>query len=181
MFQKSFIFGAATASFQIEGASDIDGKVKSIWDSFCENTDLILDGSNGKFACMSYYKYKEDIKLLKKLGVDSYRFSISWSRIINEDFKVNQKGIEYYRLLCLELKKNNIKPLVTLYHWDMPEFIEKLGGFLNDNIVDWFYDYVDVVTKSLGDIVTDYITINEPQCIMFMGHKACLHAPGVLY
>lgn len=181
MFQKSFIFGAATASFQIEGASDIEGKVKSIWDSFCENTDLILDGSNGKFACMSYYKYKEDIKLLKKLGVDSYRFSISWSRIINEDFKVNQKGIEYYRLLCLELKKNNIKPLVTLYHWDMPEFIEKLGGFLNDNIVDWFYDYVDVVTKSLGDIVSDYITINEPQCIMFMGHKACLHAPGVLY
>lgn len=181
MFDKDFIFGTATASFQIEGAYDADGKVKSIWDKFCEDKTHILDGSDGKMACMSYYKYLDDIELIKSLGVDSYRFSIAWPRIVNEDFSINDKGLDYYHKFCLKLIENNIKPVITLYHWDMPLFIEELGGFLNDNIVDWFYDYVDVVTKALSDVVTDYITINEPQCIMYMGHKSCLHAPGILY
>ena len=181
MFKDDFIFGTATASFQIEGASCEDGKVISIWDKFCEDKSHILDGSNGDNACMSYYKYEEDINIIKELGVKSYRFSISWPRIVNEDFSINEKGLKYYKNLCLKLTLNNINPVVTLYHWDMPLFIDKLGGFLNDNIVDWFYNYVDVVSNYLKDVVTDFITINEPQCIMYMGHRSCMHAPGSYY
>lgn len=181
MFKDDFIFGTATASFQIEGASCEDGKVISIWDKFCEDKSHILDGSNGDNACMSYYKYEEDINIIKELGVKSYRFSISWPRIVNEDFSINEKGLKYYKNLCLKLTLNNINPVVTLYHWDMPLFIDKLGGFLNDNIVDWFYNYVDVVSNYLKNVVTDFITINEPQCIMYMGHRSCMHAPGSYY
>ncbi len=181
MFSKDFIFGAATASYQIEGAVDADNKLPSIWDTYTKVKGNISDGSDGSIVCESYEKYKDDVKLLSELGVNAYRFSIAWTRIINEKHEPNLKGINYYVNLCKELIKNNIKPYVTLYHWDMPQFLEDLGGFLNDDIVKYFEIYTDIVTKALKGLVTDFITINEPQCIMFMGHDSCVHAPGVKY
>ncbi|MBQ3254059.1 MAG: family 1 glycosylhydrolase, partial [Acholeplasmatales bacterium] len=166
MFDKDFIFGAATASFQIEGATNIDGRTPSIWDTHCQKEGNIYDSSNGDIACESYLRYKEDVKLLKKLGVKAYRFSISWSRVMPKFNKVNKKGINYYRNLALELIKNGITPYVTIYHWDMPQYIDDMGGFLNPDFPKWFEEYTNVVTTHLGDIVKDYITINEPQCII---------------
>ncbi len=179
MFNKDFIFGCATAAPQIEGGSRADGKEPSIWDVFCENKNNISDGSNIDVACNSYYDYKKDVLLLEELHVKSYRFSISWGRIINKNGEINKKGIAYYRNLSKELLKRGIKPCVTLYHWDMPEYIYELGGFLNPNFPDYFYHYVDVVTSNLSDLVTEYITINEPQVIIFLGLKLGIHAPGL--
>ena len=181
MFNKDFIFGCATASYQIEGSINKDGKVENIWDRFTKTPGKILDNSDGSVVCDSYIKYKDDCKILANLGVKAYRFSISWSRVIDESNKPNQKGLDYYINLCKELLKYNIKPYVTLYHWDMPMWLEDLGGFLNDDISNYFMHYTDVVTKALDGLVTDYITINEPQCIMFLGHNICNHAPGVKY
>ncbi len=181
MFNKDFIFGAATASYQIEGSIDADDKCESIWDRFTKVRGNIIDGSDGSIVCESYKKYKDDVQILKDLGVDAYRFSIAWTRVINEFNEPNLKGINYYVSLCKELINNNIKPVVTLYHWDMPQFLENRGGFLNDEIVDYFKYYTEIVTEALGNLVKDYITINEPQCIMYMGHELCVHAPGVKY
>lgn len=181
MFDKDFIFGAATAAYQIEGSIDADFKCESIWDRFTKKKENIIDGSDGSVVCDSYRKYKDDVAILHDLGVDAYRFSIAWTRVINEHNEPNLKGINYYVNLCKELINNNIRPIVTLYHWDMPQFLEDLGGFLNDDIVNYFEKYTDIVTKSLNGLVKDYITINEPQCIMFMGHDACMFAPGTKY
>ncbi|MBR6072083.1 MAG: family 1 glycosylhydrolase [Acholeplasmatales bacterium] len=181
MFNKDFIFGCSTASYQIEGYIDSDGKCESIWDTFTKIPGKIDDGSDGSVVCGSYKRYKEDIKALKELNVDSYRFSIAWSRVITENNKPNIKGLEYYKKLSQELAKANIKPLVTLYHWDMPQWLEDKGGFLNDEISDYFAYYTDVVTKYLDGLVSDYITINEPQCIMQLGHRVGAHAPGTIY
>ncbi len=181
MFNKDFIFGVSTASYQIEGSIDADGKCASIWDEYTKVEGNIDDNSDGSVVCDSYIKYKDDVKLLKELKVNSYRFSIAWTRVITENNKPNKKGLAYYKKLAKALVKAGIKPLVTLYHWDMPQWLEEKGGFLNDKISDYFAYYTDVVTKSLDGLVTDYITINEPQCIMFLGHKVCVHAPGVEY
>lgn len=177
MFNKDFIWGVATASFQIEGATNVDGRIPSIWDVHCQKDGNIADKSNGDYACMSYYKYKEDIKLLKKLHVKAYRFSIAWPRIFPNG-KINKKGLKYYRNLASELLKNGITPYVTLYHWDMPQYLEDKGGFLNKDFPLWFEEYVDAVTKNLGDLVKNYITINEPQCIIHLGYRTGEHAPG---
>ena len=181
MFDKNFIYGVSTASYQIEGSTKVDGRVPSIWDEYCNIEGKIDDNTNGDIVCDSYIKYQEDVKTLADLGVSAYRFSISWCRVIDENNKPNQKGLDYYINLCKELKKYNIRPFVTLYHWDMPVWLDKLGGFLNDEISDYFAYYTDVVTKALDGLVYDYITINEPQCILFAGHRACFHAPGTLY
>ncbi|MBQ7641476.1 MAG: family 1 glycosylhydrolase [Acholeplasmatales bacterium] len=181
MFNIDFIFGASTASYQIEGSIDKDGKTSSIWDTFTKTKENILDGSDGSIVCDSYIKYKDDVKLLHELGVKAYRFSIAWSRVIDKNNNPNQKGLDYYINLCKELRKYNIKPYVTLYHWDMPQWLEDIGGFLNDEISNYFMHYTDVVTKAFDGYVSDYITINEPQCIMFLGHRLCVHAPGVKY
>ena len=181
MFKENFIFGAATASYQIEGSIDADGKCESIWDTFTKNKDNIIDKSDGSVCCDSYLKYKDDVKIIKDLGVDAYRFSIAWTRVIDENNKPNKKGLNYYVKLCKELVKNNIKPVVTLYHWDLPQWLEDKGGFLNDEIPDYFAYYTDIVTKALDGLVKDYITINEPQCIIFTSHVACVFAPGNKY
>ena len=181
MFSKDFIFGAATASYQIEGSIESDGKCESIWDEFTKKEGNIEDGSDGSVVCDSYIKYKDDVKILKDLKVSAYRFSIAWTRVITEKNKPNKKGLAYYKRLVKALLKAGIKPFVTLYHWDMPLWLEKKGGFLNDEISDYFAYYTDVVTKELSGLVTDYITINEPQCIMNLGHSLCVHAPGNKY
>ncbi len=180
MFSKDFIFGVSTASYQIEGSINID-RCDSIWDEFTKNKNNILDGSDGSIVCDSYLKYKDDVRLLKELNVDAYRFSISWPRVIDINNMPNENGINYYVSLCKELKKYNIKPIVTLYHWDMPLWIYKKGGFLNDDISEYFKYYVDVITKALDGYVTDYITINEPQCIIHLGCVKGVFAPGDKY
>ncbi|MCR5231775.1 MAG: family 1 glycosylhydrolase [Acholeplasmatales bacterium] len=181
MFNKDFIFGCATASYQIEGSIDKDSKVLSIWDNFTKIKGNIIDGSDGSIVCDSYIKYKDDVRLLKNLGVKAYRFSIAWTRVIDENNNPNQKGLDYYINLCKELLKNNITPYVTLYHWDLPQWIMDKGGVLNDEISDFFAYYTDVVTKALDGLVKDYITINEPQCIMHLGFRVGAHAPGLKY
>ena len=179
MFNKEFIFGCATASYQIEGSINKDGKVNSIWDEFTKNKANIIDGSDGSIVCDSYIKYKDDVRLLKNLGVKAYRFSISWSRVIDNNNQINQKGLDYYINLSKELLKNEITPYVTLYHWDLPQWLMDKGGFLNDDISNYFMYYTEIVTKALSVLVKDYITINEPQCIMHLGHRLGVHAPGL--
>lgn len=181
MFNKDFIYGVSTASYQIEGSTDVDDRTSSIWDDFCKVEGKIDDNSNGDIVCDSYKKYKEDVKIIKELGVKAYRFSIAWPRVITKDNKPNIKGINYYVNLCQELKENGITPYITLYHWDMPSWIMEKGGFLNDEIINYFAYYTDVITNALKDLCKNYITINEPQCILFAGNRACFHAPGIYY
>ena len=178
MFNKDFIFGAATASFQVEGYTKADGRIPTIWDTQCSIEGNIDDATNGDIACQSYKMYKTDVKLLKKLGVKAYRFSICWARIFPNG-KLNPKGVKYYRNLASELIKNGITPYVTLYHWDLPQYLQDKGGFLNPEFSNWFEEYTLAVTQALGDLVKDYITINEPQCITFLGHRTKEHAPGL--
>lgn len=164
--RKDFLWGTATASYQIEGAWNKDGKTPNVWDTFSQGGNCFRT-QNGNVACDHYNRYKEDVKLMSELGVNSYRFSVSWSRIIpNADGKVNPKGLKFYSDLVDELLKYDIKPLVTLYHWDMPDWVAKQGGFNNRKIVDDFIFYTTVVAEKLGDRVKDFITINEPQCVL---------------
>ncbi|XP_075215248.1 lactase/phlorizin hydrolase-like [Lycorma delicatula] len=164
-FPKEFFIGCASASYQVEGAWNEDGKGENIWDFYTRTQpDLIKDHSNGDIACDSYHKYKEDVKLIKNIGFDVYRFSISWSRVLptGEDYDVNEAGIQYYRNLIEELLENGIKPLVTLYHWDLPYPLSKLGGWVNPLMADYFEKFARVVFSRLGDKVKLWITINEP-------------------
>jgi beta-glucosidase len=179
MFNKNFVFGCATASYQIEGAPNVDNKVPSIWDTFTKIKGNIDDSTDGSTCALSYYKYKEDVKLLKELGVSSYRFSIAWTRVMDENNNPNEKGIQYYISLCKELVSNGIKPLITLYHWDLPQWIQDKGGFLNRDIVSYFEKYVDVITKALSPYTNEFITVNEPQVILTLGHMYGVHAPGL--
>lgn len=173
---EKFLWGAATAAHQIEGAYDEDGKVPSIWDELTEGK--ISNGENARVACDHYHRYKEDVALMKELGLNSYRFSLSWARIIiNENGDVNPKGIDFYRNLCDELNANGIEPLCTLYHWDLPMWAYRAGGWKNPKIIEWFCRYVDVMTKALDGKAKYFITFNEPQYFIGVGCFAGLHAP----
>lgn len=181
-FRKDFMWGAATASFQIEGAWNEDGKSPSIWDVFCEEAGRIEDGSDGKIACDHYHRYKEDVKLMADLGLKAYRFSIAWPRVIPEGFgNVNEKGLEFYSNLVDELLKYNITPFVTLYHWDLPYDLQIRGGWLNPEISDWFEEYTRAVVAKLGDRVKNFITFNEPSVFLGCGNLFGVHAPGMKY
>ncbi|CAG9854083.1 unnamed protein product [Phyllotreta striolata] len=164
-FPDSFLFGASTAAYQIEGGWNEDGKGPSIWDTFTHNhPELISDRSNADVTCDSYHKYKEDVLLLKNLGVNIYRFSISWSRILPTGLpdEINENGIQYYRNLIDELKANGIEPLVTLYHWDLPQGLSDRGGFLSDEFPKWFADYSRIVFQNFANDVNYWVTFNEP-------------------
>ncbi|GAB2678782.1 GH1 family beta-glucosidase [Aliiglaciecola aliphaticivorans] len=170
------MFGVATSSFQIEG--DADNRLASIWDTFCATPGKISDGSNGLVACEHVKFWREDVELIDSLGVDAYRFSISWPRVIKKDGTLNQKGIQFYIDLVDELLKRNIKPFVTLYHWDLPQHLEELGGWLNRETAFHFENYVNLVSKALGDRVYAYATLNEPFCSAYLGYESGEHAPG---
>lgn len=179
-FQKDFIWGAATASFQIEGGAYEDGKSPSIWDAFCKEPNRVFDGHNGDTACDHYHRYKEDIQLMKEIGLESYRFSVSWPRILpNGIGEVNEKGVEFYNNLIDALIEADITPVMTLYHWDYPHILYQQGGWLNPNSSLWFEEYAKVIGSKFGDRVKNFITINEPQIFMGHGYYSLEHAPGL--
>ncbi|XP_072744538.1 myrosinase 1 isoform X2 [Anoplolepis gracilipes] len=181
LIPEDLLLGAATASYQIEGAWNEDGKGENIWDRWTHsNPNLINNGSNGDVACDSYHKYKEDVQLLNELGVNFYRFSISWSRIIPSGYTnvINEKGLNYYKNLINELLAKGIEPFVTLYHWSHPQFLEEMGGWTNEMMVEWISDYARIIFKELGPKVKYFATINEPHVFCGEGYGMGLKAPG---
>lgn len=176
LLDRSFVFGTATSSFQIEGAAD--QRLPCIWDTFCDTKGKIADGSDGLVACEHVDRWKEDVELIASLNVDAYRFSISWPRVIGLDGELNQSGVDFYLELLNALNLKGIKPFVTLYHWDLPQHIEDAGGWLNRQTAYLFADYVEKVVKAFGDRVHSYATFNEPYCSAFLGYEVGVHAPG---
>lgn len=179
-FKKDFIWGAAAAAYQIEGAAFEDGKGLSVWDMVCKKDGFVEAGQNGNISCDHYHRYKEDIAIMKKIGLQAYRMSISWPRVIpNGIGEVNEKGLDFYDRLVDELLENNIIPFITLFHWDFPYELYKRGGWLNTESSEWFYEYTTVIVKRLSDRVNNWLTLNEPQCFIGLGHFTGEHAPGL--
>ncbi|KAI0746971.1 beta-glucosidase 1A [Daedaleopsis nitida] len=180
---SDFVWGYATASYQIEGSPTADGRLPSIWDTFSHKSGTTKDGSNGDVATDSYRRWQEDVALLKEYGVKAYRFSISWSRIIplgGRKDSVSEAGIKHYRTLLEELVKNGITPFVTLYHWDLPQGLDdRYGGWLNkEEIVQDYVNYANLLFSRYGDIVKNWITHNEPWCVSVLGYANGVFAPG---
>lgn len=178
-FAQDFLWGAATAAYQVEGAVAVDGRGESIWDRFSHTPRKILDGQNGDTACDHYNRYIDDVSLMKEIGLKSYRFSIAWPRIFPEGKGiVNEKGLDFYNRLVDQLLDNDIEPAVTLYHWDLPQTLQDRGGWANRDTADYFSDYAACMYKSLGDRVKIWITHNEPIVASFVGNAYGEHAPG---
>ncbi len=174
---KKFYFGAATACFQIEGG--VEDREQTIWDVFARQEGKIRNGDNGDVACDSYHKFDEDLKLLIDLGVNSYRFSLSWARILKDGIsEINEKGVRYYRSVLTKLKENGITPFVTLFHWDLPQCLQEKGGFLSEEFPSWFASYTKVVLDRFGDLIENYITFNEPENSIYKGLISGEFAPG---
>ncbi len=180
-FPEGFLFGAATAAFQIEGASEADGKGPSIWDAFTRRAGSVRTGENGDIACDHYHRYREDVSLMAELGLDAYRGSIAWPRIYPEGRgRVNPAGLDFYSRLTDALLAAGIEPFFTLFHWDLPQRLQReLGGFRSRETAALFADYVETVVRALGDRVRRWITINEPWEFAFFGHVLGEQAPGV--
>ncbi len=177
MTRKSFLFGVAAASFQIEGGADT--RLESIWDRFCAKPDKIADGSDGLVACDHFNRWEADIDLIEQLGVDAYRLSVSWPRVMHKDGTLNSEGADFYVRILDRLAEKNIKAFVTLYHWDLPQHLEDQGGWLNRDTAYKFAEYVDAITKVFGDRVHTYTTLNEPFCSAYLGYGVGVHAPGL--
>ncbi|WP_020389548.1 GH1 family beta-glucosidase [Kribbella catacumbae] len=178
--RQDFVWGTATSAYQIEGAVDADARLPSIWDSFCRVPGAIDNGDTGDVACDSYRRWPEDLELLKQLGVDAYRFSIAWPRVIpTGSGAVNVAGLAYYERVVDDLLANGIKPFITLYHWDLPQALQDLGGWENRDTAYRFAEYAAVVGAKLGDRVTDWVTLNEPLCSAWIGHWEGRMAPGI--
>jgi beta-glucosidase len=178
-FPEGFVWGAATSAQQIEGAVAEDGRSESIWDRFCKAPGNISDGSDASVACDHYHRWREDIGLMRDLGIGAYRFSVAWPRIVpGGTGPVNEAGLDFYDALVDELLESGIRPFVTLYHWDLPQVLQDSGGWSSRGIVDAFVRYAEAVCGRLGDRVSDWITHNEPWCIAVLGHEEGEHAPG---
>lgn len=178
-FNDDFIWGGATASYQIEGGAYEDGRGLSIWDDFSHNSGKTFRSHNGDIACDHYHRVKEDVELISKLGIKNYRFSVSWTRLLpNGIGRFNQKGIDFYNCLIDELLDKGITPWLTLFHWDYPLALHIRGGWENPESVSWFSDYSNLIAKSFGDRVKKYFTMNEPQCFIGLGYRKGIHAPG---
>lgn len=180
-FPEHFTWGAAAASYQIEGAWNEDGRKPSVWDVFSETPGKVSCGDTGRTACDHYHRYKEDVSLMKQMGINAYRFSTAWPRILPDGTgAVNPKGLDFYSRLTDELLEAGITPWITLYHWDLPQELALRGGWLNPDIGNWFAEYTEAVVKCLGDRVTRWITFNEPQCFLGLGYGDGSHAPGYI-
>ncbi|WP_221584981.1 GH1 family beta-glucosidase [Microbacterium sp. G2-8] len=173
-----FLFGAATAAYQIEGAAFEEGRTASIWDAFARVPGAVIAGDNGDVACDHYHRYADDVALMKDLGIQSYRFSTSWSRVRPDGGDVNAAGVDFYSRLVDELLDAEILPWLTLYHWDMPQALEERGGWTSRDTVDRFVEYALTMHDALGDRVDIWTTLNEPWCSSFLSYTAGAHAPG---
>ncbi|MDG5788331.1 GH1 family beta-glucosidase [Evansella sp. AB-P1] len=178
-FPTEMKWGVATASYQIEGAVNEDGRGLSIWDTFSHTPGKVLNGDNGDIACDSYHRYEEDIALLKDLGVDVYRFSIAWPRIYPQGTgDVNEKGLAFYHKFVDTLLENGIEPICTLYHWDLPQALQDEGGWNNRSTIDAFVEYAETMFREFKGKINYWITLNEPWCTSFLSNYLGVHAPG---
>ena len=179
-FPPGFAWGAATAAYQVEGAADTDGRGRSVWDTFSHTPGTVHGGDTGDVACDTYHRYREDVELMASLGFNAYRFSISWPRVQPAGRgAVNQRGLDYYRALLDQLHERGIAPSVTLYHWDLPQQLQDEGGWAARETAQRFADYAAIMAEALGDRVTRWITLNEPQVVASHGYLTGEHAPGV--
>lgn len=178
-FPDYFLFGASTSSYQIEGNYEDTGAGESIWTRFCKQKNAVLNGSTGQIACDHYRRWQDDIKLMQELGLQSYRFSISWPRIIPEGTgSINKEGLGFYDKLIDGLLESGITPFPTLYHWDLPQALQDKGGWASPEISQAFAEYTETVIKTLGDRISYLFTLNEPWVFMHLGHVTGVHAPG---
>ncbi|MGC8779602.1 MAG: glycoside hydrolase family 1 protein, partial [Anaerolineae bacterium] len=179
-FPRDFLWGAATASYQIEGAALEDGRGLSVWDMLCRKPGAVWNGHTGEVADDHYHRYREDVALMKAIGLQAYRFSISWPRVLPAGTgAINEAGLDFYDRLVDELLAAGIQPWVTLFHWDYPYDLFCRGGWLNPYSSDWFADYTTIIVKRLSDRVRHWMTLNEPQCFIGLGHREGVHAPGL--
>lgn len=180
IFPDNFIWGAATAAYQIEGAWNEDGKGESIWDRFAHTPGNICSGDSGDVACDHYHRWLKDIQLMKALGLKAYRLSIAWTRVQpSGSGAVNLPGLDFYDRLVDSLLEAEIRPMITLFHWDLPQALQDKGGFASRTTAEAFVEYADLVTRRLGDRVKSWITHNEPSVFAFIGHALGRHAPGL--
>ena len=178
-FPNGFLWGAATSAYQVEGSPLADGAGPSIWQRFCRTPNLVLDGDTGDVACDHYRRYRDDVKLMRDLGLRAYRFSISWSRVMPSGRgPVNQRGLDFYERLVDALLENGIEPMATLFHWDLPAALDDRGGWLNPDIAQWFADYASVVFAKLDDRIKLWATLNEPWVVTDGGYLHGALAPG---
>jgi beta-glucosidase len=178
-FPPAFVWGAAASAYQIEGAANADGRGRSVWDVMCRKKGAIWGGHTGDVACDHYHRDREDVALMKEIGLRAYRFSISWPRVIPEGTgAVNPRGLDFYDRAVNELVAAGITPYVTLFHWDFPQALYERGGWLNRDSAAWFADFANVVVGRLSDRVRHWMTINEPQVFLQHGHRLGIHAPG---
>jgi beta-glucosidase len=178
-FPAGFLWGAATSAYQIEGSPLADGAGPSIWHRFAHTPGRTAGGATGDVACDHYRRYHEDVRLLHELGLNAYRFSIAWARVLPEGRgRVNPAGLGFYERLVDELLAHGIEPCVTLYHWDLPAALDDRGGWLNPDVAGWFADYARVVFRALGDRVRMWTTLNEPWVVVDAGYLHGVHAPG---
>ena len=179
-FCDNFQWGAATSSYQIEGAAYEDGKGLNIWDVFCQEEGRIFGGHTGDVACDHYHRFREDVQIMKQLGIKAYRFSVNWARVLPTGCgTVNEKGIRFYNELIDALCEAGIEPYITLYHWELPYELYKKGGWMNEEIVEWFGEYAALISERFSDRVTHFFTLNEPQCFVGLSFLDGVHAPGV--
>ena len=179
-FPEGFVWGAAAASYQIEGGAADDGKGPSVWDMLCDWPGKVFNGDSGAVGCDHYHRYREDVALMKDMGLQAYRLSISWPRVLPEGTgAVNAAGLDFYDRLIDELLAAGIEPYITLFHWDYPYASYLRGGWLNPDSPDWFAAYADVITRQLGDRVKHWMTLNEPAVFVVAGHFDGRHAPGL--
>ena len=180
-FPKDFLWGAATSSYQIEGAANEDGRGPSIWDTFCKTPGKVAKGDTGDVANDHYHRYPEDIAIMKELGLQGYRFSFAWPRMFPKGDGVREeRGFDFYDRLIDGLLEAGIEPLATLYHWDLPQALQDKGGWVNRDIVNHFADYSTAVVERFGDRVKKFSPINEPWVVAWLGHGIGIHAPGIL-
>jgi beta-glucosidase len=178
-FPTDFVWGVATAAYQIEGAASVGGRGPSIWDTFSHTPGLTRNGDTGDIACDHYHRWESDLDLLSTLEITGYRLSLSWSRLQPDGSgSLNQEGLAFYRSLLIGLRERGIQALVTLYHWDLPQTLEDAGGWPNRDTAYRFAEYVGLVLAELGSLATEWITINEPWCVSFLGYGSGAHAPG---
>ncbi len=177
--ERGFAWGAASSAFQVEGAADADGRSPSIWDVFCATPGRIDDGSDAQVACDGYRRWEEDLDLVVRLGLDAYRFSVAWPRVVPAGRgPVNPKGLDHYDRFVDGLLARGLRPFLTLYHWDLPQALQEEGGWTSRDTAFAFADYAQTVAGRLGDRVEAYATLNEPWCSAFLAHQLGEHAPG---